>query len=65
MLSSMTPARYGLAVIAVFCLGTAAGAFVNHRAGSSYTVAIVLAVVGVAAALAAWQFDRLFGGSPK
>ncbi len=37
----------------------------NHRVGSSYTVAIVLAVVGVAAAFAAWKFDKLFGGPRK
>jgi uncharacterized membrane-anchored protein len=47
--------RYILAVIAVISLGTAAGAFVHHREGSSYAIPIALAVVGILAAIAAWK----------
>ena len=39
--------RYILAVIAVISLGTAAGAFVHHREGSSYAIPMALAIVGM------------------
>ena len=56
----MGAARYVLAVASVFLLGTAAGAFVHHpKDGSGYAVPIVLAILGIVAAVSAWKADRI------
>ena len=55
----MGAAKYVLAVVSVFLLGTAAGSFAHHKAGSGYAVPIMLAVLGIAAAVAACKSDKL------
>jgi uncharacterized membrane-anchored protein len=61
----MSAARYALAVVSVVLLGTAAGAFVNHRGGSGYAVPIVLALCGLVAGIVAWKLDKLVRGPSK
>jgi hypothetical protein len=52
----MGTAKYLLAVASVFLLGTAAGALVHHpKDGSGYVVPIVLAILGLVAAVSAWK----------
>ena len=65
MIDARAAAKYALAAVSVFLLGTAAGVFVNHAKNNmSYAVPIVLAMVGLAAAVAAWKF-RGFAGKPR
>jgi uncharacterized membrane-anchored protein len=54
----MSAARYALAIVSVFLLGSAAGSFAHHKEGSSYAVPIMLAVLGIAAAVAAWKSGK-------
>jgi membrane protease YdiL (CAAX protease family) len=55
----MSTARFLLAVASVFLLGTAAGALAHHPGdGSGYALPIVLAVLGVVAALCAWKMRK-------
>jgi uncharacterized membrane-anchored protein len=66
MLNMMSAAKYLLAAVSVFLLGTAAGAFINHaKTGTSYAVPIVLAITGLVAALAAWRLHKLPGKPRK
>ena len=59
-LDVMGAAKYVLAVVSVFLLGTAAGAFAHlPKDGSGYAVPILLALLGVVAAVAAWKSDKL------
>jgi hypothetical protein len=56
----MGGAKYLLAVVSIFLLGTAAGSFAHHpRDGSGYAVPIALALCGIVAAIAAWKSDQL------
>ena len=55
----MGAAKFLLAVASVFLLGTAAGALAHHKDGASFTMPIVLAVLGVLAAVSAWKTHRL------
>jgi hypothetical protein len=56
----MRAAKYVLAFVSVFLLGTAAGAFAHlPKDGSGYAVPIVLAILGIVAAVAAWKSDKL------
>jgi F0F1-type ATP synthase assembly protein I len=61
----MGAGRYVLAVVSVVLLGIAAGAFVNHRGGSSYAIPIVLALCGMVAGITAWKLDKLVRGPSK
>jgi len=55
----MGVARYLLAVVSVMLLGGAAGALVNHRAGSGLALPIVLALTGIVVGIMAWKWDKL------
>ena len=62
----MGTAKYLLAVASVFLLGTAAGAFVHHpKDGSGYAVPIVLAILGIVAAVSAWKTHEVEGRHSK
>jgi hypothetical protein len=62
----MGTAKYLLAVASVFLLGTAAGAFAHHpKDGSGYAVPIVLAILGLVAAVSAWMTHTVEGRPSK
>ena len=62
----MGTAKILLAVASVFLLGTAAGAFVHHpKDGSGYAVPIVLAILGLVAAVSAWKTHTIEGRPSK
>jgi hypothetical protein len=57
----MVAARYLLAVLAVFLLGSAAGSFLNRPpSNSSYAVPLTFAVLGIVAAIVAWKLDKFW-----
>ena len=58
-LAAMSAAKFVFAVVSVFLLGTAAGAFAHLKDGSGYAIPTVLAICGVVAAVAAWKSDKL------
>jgi hypothetical protein len=55
----MGAAKFLLAVASVFLFGVAAGALAHHRDGGSFTIPIVLALLGVVAAVSAWKTHRM------
>ena len=55
----MGAAKFLLAVASVFLLGTAAGALAHHKDGTSFTIPIVLAALGLVAAVSAWKTHQL------
>jgi uncharacterized membrane protein len=55
----MGAAKFVFAVVSVFLLGTAAGAFAHLKDGSGYAVPTLLAICGIVAAVAAWKSDKL------
>ena len=62
----MGTAKFLLAVGSVFLLGTAAGAFVHHpKDGSGYAVSIVLATLGLVAAISALMTHAVEGRPSK
>ncbi len=65
MLNAMNVAKYLLAVVSVFLLGTAAGALMHQaKSGGGYAVPALFAGGGLVAAVIAWKLHGI-AGPPK